>query len=138
MNFEKFTVKSESDQPVLHVVWQPGNGTRYEVVVTPLEASEPEAVMISWHNHHGGRCMSLRVDDKVGELMFTYVCEKLGVNVADGAALTALLSRVTPRVCVLPAGYDKYGCFERKAGEDEHWGHVLVNGEVNEPNEATG
>ena len=138
MNFEKLNVRSDSDQQVRHVVWQPGNGTRYEVVFTSLESSDPEAVLMSWFSSRGGKCMSIRVDDMVGELMFTYVCEKLDVNEADGAALMALISRFTPRVCVLPAGYDQYGCYSHKPGEDEVWGLELVNGEIKRSDQAAG
>jgi len=89
---------------VLHVDWQPGNGTRYECVFTELPEGD---VVMSRITGGGGQCMRLAPH---GILVDDYLTEKTGlggsgVKGSDCAALLILISMVLPKQVALPCGY---------------------------------
>lgn len=93
-----------------HVIFQPDNGTRYEVVFTEMD--EDTHLMI-WLNRGCGRprlCFPFRRSS--GWLVYTYFQEKMdGLNDQDSAALLSLIYEVTGRSVVLPPGMDANGNF---------------------------
>ena len=94
--------KRTSTQTVTDV-WCPGNGTRYELVITRPALGDATFV---WTNATGhGRAMAVHPDG--GEIDAPYLMEKLAINSeADAAALLLWLRKVGYRV-FMPRGYDE-------------------------------
>lgn len=79
--------------------YQPGNGTRYVLVVTDLgrlhsftrdQYGEGEVFLVSWVNESGGKSM---VFHKNTLLYPTYVMEKLQCGISDAAVIAELLGQ---------------------------------------------
>ena len=93
----------------LRYCYQPGNGTKYEVIYGPIEA---DTFMFGWLNRSkGGVVAEFRLDK--GLLTFDYFMDKLQItNKADAAALLTLVNELTERPILYPEGYDHAGnCF---------------------------
>ena len=73
--------------------FEPGDATRYDLVLTPIPLTRTRYVL-SWLNAHGGgRSMSLLSPGLSGELTPEYVAEKLGVDLdRERPALVAILT----------------------------------------------
>jgi len=101
------------------IEWCPGNMTRYfcyiAVVDEGEEGGEP-TVVLSWlsRGDTGGSCMRVNGCSlpAVG-----YLGEKMHVNIADGAALLALLKHECGINVIMPHGYDDMGRPERFQSE---------------------
>lgn len=77
-----------------HAVFQPGNGTRYEVSVVDIPSSDGgPSVMFAVHNLR--RCMRLAR----GWVHWSYVSEKLGLTRGDAEPLALLWEYLTTKVC---------------------------------------
>lgn len=76
------------------LVYEPGNGTRYEIVLTDLRAMG-EGYIVSLLTTSPGTCM--RVADSGGYITATYVRSKLGVGLGDAVILAELIAHLTGR-----------------------------------------
>lgn len=64
--------------------WQPGNGTRYDLVYAPVG----DRTMITWLRHGGSGGPSLLFSHF---LHYSYVTEKMQVNIADAVGILKFL-----------------------------------------------
>ena len=64
--------------------WQPGNGTRYDLILTNLKGHW----LITWLRFGGSGGPSLLFS---GYLHYTYVMEKMSVGIADAVAILKFL-----------------------------------------------
>jgi len=90
--------------------WEPGNGTRYECLVSTVDDTEGEpGVLLVWlkRGGSGGPAMVVRPWSTVS---LGYIMEKMLVNEADGAALLALLKQECGIPVYMPERYDDNGC----------------------------
>lgn len=85
--------------------YQPGNGSRYEVVYCP----GPKTFLFGWYNTRvGGRVAEF--GSTTGVLTYSYLMEKLDIkNYPDAAALLTLISELTGRRVTYPEGYGQDG-----------------------------
>jgi len=99
---------------VKYIVWQPGNGSRYECFIGEVEHEGSPMILFCWVNRgsRGGKSMVMQPE---GYLSASYFKEKMGIgNDEDAAALMALVARETHRTCALPPNYDSRGCYDCK------------------------
>lgn len=90
------------DEPRI-VVYEPGNGTRYEILVTGLPhdagdliGCQEGSLLVAWLNDVN-KCMILA---PAGFLHYTYVMEKMHIrSIVDAVVLTELLGYLTSRPC---------------------------------------
>ncbi len=76
----------------MHLLWEPGNGTRYEILITKAATSIFGA-------SQGGFVVVGPFSDKLramvvspeGGLHYTYVMEKMGLNEIDASCVTVML-----------------------------------------------
>lgn len=85
--------------------WCPGNGTRYDLVHTPVG----NHTMITWLRMGGSGGISLMFSDF---LHYTYLEEKMGVNTADAVGILMFLERMGHAV-----GYPAGDGYEKCYGE---------------------
>ena len=85
--------------------WSPGNGTRYDLVHTPVGSR----TMITWLKRGGSGGTSLMFSDF---LHYTYLEEKMEVNTADAVGILMFLERMGHAV-----GYPEHGGYETCYGE---------------------
>jgi hypothetical protein len=86
------------------IAYQPGNGTRYEIVYCPGS----ETFLFGWYNVPGGKIAEF--SSTAGLLVSEYFMKKLGIrSPADAAALLTLVNELTGRPVELPVGYDARG-----------------------------
>jgi hypothetical protein len=102
------------DNIVIHLDFQPGNGTRYHTVFTELETGD---VVVSRITAGFGQCMTLNA--KTDNLLhYAYLKEKLRIRSdADAAALLLLISLVTTRTVVFPDKFDVNAEWDDKSVE---------------------
>jgi hypothetical protein len=85
-------------------IFQPGNGTRYEVVLVPDENS----FLFGWVNGSG----TIAEFGNTGLMTSGYFMDKLKLhNRADAAALMTLVNELTGRPVELPFGFDANGVY---------------------------
>jgi len=97
-----------TDAPgVLDIIFQPGNGTRYEIVLTDCGGYW----VLSWPSKSsGGVCMSIQ---KVELLHHSYMEQKMpSLGRADIAALLVLVHEETHCPVVLPPDFNKDGLWQ--------------------------
>lgn len=91
------------------LVYQPGNGTRYELVYCP----GPETFLFGWtYSREGGRLAEF---SNVGLMTYDYFMQKLDIrSPADAAALLTLVNELTGRPVELPVRYTANGEYTGK------------------------
>ena len=97
------------------LVYQPGNGTRYEVVVADLV----DQLMFGWFSAAGGRASALfRKNEK--PMSWDYFCEKMNLcqQRADAVALIVLFGELTGRAVQIPGEFDRAGNYRGKTGNE--------------------
>lgn len=92
------------------IIWQPGNGTRYDCIVASVENSQGEpCVLLTWLKNAGSGGPSVLITPW-SMVSLGYLCEKMEVNAADGAALLAMLKQKCGVEVMMPHGFDDNGC----------------------------
>lgn len=85
--------QTSTDRALLSVCdWQPGNGTRYDLMLVNLPATMPgpQLAILTWVNApRHGRSMVLPVGD---EIDVSYISDKLDVNPVDALAIARWLT----------------------------------------------
>jgi len=99
------------------VDWCPGNGTRYDCTITKFLDSDGRAVLLTWLRK-GGSGGTAFLTHTWSTVSLGYLCEKMDVNEADGAALLGLLKQHGVDV-YMPEGYDEKGCMVALCGVNE-------------------
>jgi hypothetical protein len=92
------------------IIWEPGNATRYDCIVAQVEDSQGEpCVLLTWLKNAGSGGPSVLITPW-SVVSLGYLCEKMEVGEADGAALLALLKQRCGVDVYMPQGYDENGC----------------------------
>ena len=99
---------------VKNIVYQPGNGTRYEVVLGRTK----DRLFIAVTNIRS----FARFFADYGVLHYVYFKEKTGLDDSDAAALLVLMHEEAGRSVMLPPGFNKKGLYDNAY---EHKGAAL-------------
>jgi hypothetical protein len=92
------------------IIWEPGNCTRYDCIVASVEDSRGEpCVLLTWLKNAGSGGPSVLITPW-SVVSVDYICEKMEINVTDGAALLAMLKQKCGVEVHMPHGYDDNGC----------------------------
>jgi hypothetical protein len=91
---------TEQHTHTIHIQWEPGNGTRYDVVLAALEQSfmghSPEGAYLVTLTGFRGMPVAF-VTSKGGLLHCTYVQEKTNLGIQDACVVTEIISAVLDR-----------------------------------------
>lgn len=87
-----------AERELIHLIYEPGNGGRYEIVLTPLDDLQPVTSEAEFRGQdlHGKYLLSLVLHRRCmilidgGNPQPPYVAEKLGMPAADCVALSYL------------------------------------------------
>ena len=104
---KRLAVERLHPEEIQRVVFQPGNGTKYELVLVPLD----HEFMVSWvPSDRAGRACAVFGRDSL--LHWRYAMEKLQIKGADLNAVMAVLHEVMGVEVALEPGYDEHCEFE--------------------------
>lgn len=94
---------TRTDSHAIHVQWEPGNGTRYDVVLVYLEqgfqGGGQGMVLVTASGFP--RATSFIINPTSGILHWTYIMEKSGLEVHDASVVTEIVAAVLGRKAVL-------------------------------------
>jgi len=97
---------------VQRVDWQPGNGTRYDLIYGEyLDARAKPMFFITWLQSAGSGGVTLSWSGDA--LHWSYVCEKMGLNIANAAGIMAYLKTQGHDV-MMPEDYNDNGVWAPK------------------------
>ena len=78
-------LRSWEEASSIHFLYEPGNGTRYDVLLTTTQSGETTLTLINFRK-------AMVIPSEMGVWNMTYMQEKLGINLGDCYALIPLIN----------------------------------------------